>query len=51
MVGRTTAVYSRRDLWKHGPHVVIWNYTLPIGLLTSIVLINVEALIPNWIVT
>ena len=21
MVGRTTAVYSRRDLWKHGPHV------------------------------
>jgi len=21
IVGRTTAVYSRRDLWKHGPHV------------------------------
>jgi len=21
MVGRTTAVYSRRDLWKHGPYV------------------------------
>ena len=21
IVGRTTAVYSRRDLWKHGPHI------------------------------
>jgi len=21
MVGRTTAVYSRRDLWKHGPYM------------------------------
>ena len=21
MVGRTTAIYSRRDLWKHGPHI------------------------------
>ena len=21
IVGRTTAVYSRRDLWKHGPHM------------------------------
>ena len=30
---------------------MMWNYTLPIGLLTSIVPIDVEALIPNWIVT
>jgi len=21
MVGRTTAIYSRRDLWKHGPYI------------------------------
>jgi len=21
MVGRITAIYSRRDLWKHGPHI------------------------------
>jgi len=21
MVSRTTAVYSRRDLWKHGPYI------------------------------
>jgi len=21
MVSRTTAIYSRRDLWKHGPYV------------------------------
>jgi len=21
MVGRITAVYSRRDLWKHGPYM------------------------------
>jgi len=21
MVGRIIAVYSRRDLWKHGPHI------------------------------
>ena len=25
MVRRTTAVYSRRDLWKHRPHVCL-NY-------------------------
>ena len=29
---------------------MIWNYTLPIGLLISIVLIDIEALILNWIV-
>jgi len=21
MVGRTTAIYSRRDLWKYGPYI------------------------------
>ena len=21
MVGQTTAIYSRRDLWKHGPYI------------------------------
>jgi len=21
IVGQTTAIYSRRDLWKYGPHV------------------------------
>jgi len=33
MVGRTTAVYSRRDLWKHGPHVE--SKVIYLGLIIS----------------